>query len=254
MLLRTPFGPAAAAYRTFRPSYPLELYETILRVLPPGRRACAMDLGAGAGQSARPLLEWFERVIAVEADSRMAAQLAGSEPRIEVRVSSAEECEQSSASVDLVTSATAFYWMDGPRVLANVARWLRPGGALALYRYHIQQGPPAVGAIFERELNGHWLPFRHPRLFDLDYTRRTLAASPVFSDFETHTLQRVIPLRVSDIIGFIHSTSYGGGYLRVLLDPEAYLRGLEAEFTAAFAGAGSVHVTFPLELYLARRP
>jgi SAM-dependent methyltransferase len=249
----TPFGPVASAYSAFRPTYPRQLYDIILAAVPPERRLCAMDLGAGTGQSARPLLEWFERVIAVEADARMAEELRRCEPRIEVRVSTAEECQQPPESLDLVTSATAFYWMDGALVLANAARWLRPGGVLAIYRYHIQRGPSAVRAIFDRELTGNWMPFRHPRLLDHDYTRRTLAASP-FSSFETHAFEHVIPMTVADILGFIRSTSYGGAYMRALADPEAYLRGLEAEFARAFAGARSVPVTFPVELYLARKP
>ncbi len=250
---KTPFGPVASAYSAFRPSYPQRLYDLILAAVPADGRRCAMDLGAGTGQSARPLLQWFQRVIAVEADSRMAAELRNAEPRIEVRVTTAEHCEQPPETLDLVTSATAFYWMDGPRILANVARWLRPGGVLAIYRYHIQQGPPEVRAIFDRELTGNWMPFRNPRLLDHDYTRRTLAAS-AFSSFETHTFEHLIPMTVADILGFIRSTSYGGAYMRTLADPEAYLRGLEAEFTRAFSGAPSLAVTFPVELYLARKP
>lgn len=253
MPAETPFGPVAPAYSAFRPSYPQRLYDLILVAVPPGRRRCAMDLGAGTGQSAWPLLQWFERVIAVEADPRMAAELRKAEPRIEVRVTSAEECQQPPESLDLITSATAFYWMDGARILANAAHWLRPGGALAAYRYHIQQGPPAVRTIFDRELEGNWMPFRHPRLLDHDYTSRTLAASP-FAAFHTHTFGHVIPMTVADILGFIRSTSYGGGYMRTLADPAAYLRGLETEFTRAFAGAPSLPVTFPVELYLARKP
>jgi len=253
MSSETPFGPVASAYSAFRPTYPQKLYEIILAAVPPDRRRCAMDLGAGTGQSAWPLLQWFERVIAVEADPRMAAELRSSQPRIEVCIGTAEECEQPPESLDLVTSATAFYWMDGGRVLANAARWLRPGGVLAIYRYHIQQGPPAVRAIFDRELEGNWMPFRHPRLLDHDYTRLTLTASP-FSRFDTHTFDHVMPMTVADILGFIRSTSYGGAYMRTLADPEAYLRGLETEFTHSFAGAASVPVTFPVELYCARKP
>lgn len=248
----TPFGPVASAYSAFRPSYPQRLYDMILAAVPPDRRHCAMDLGAGTGQSARPLLAWFERVIAVEADPRMAEELRRAEPGIEVRNSTAEECEQAPESLDLVTSATAFYWMDGPRVLANAARWLHPGGVLAIYRYHIQQGPPEVRAIFDRELTGNWMPFRNPRLLDHDYTHRTLAASP-FASFETHTFDHLIAMTVADILGFIRSTSYGGACMRALSDPDAYLRALEAEFTRAFAGAPSLPITFPVELYLARK-
>jgi hypothetical protein len=61
-------------------------------------------------------------------------------------------------------------------------------------------------------------------------------------------------MTVADILGFIRSTSYGGGYMRTLADPEAYLRGLETEFTRAFAGARSLPVTFPVELHVARKP
>jgi SAM-dependent methyltransferase len=253
MFSQTPFGPVASAYSAFRPTYPRRLYDIILAAVPPDRRRCAMDLGAGTGQSVRPLLEWFERVIAVEADARMAEELRRSDPRIEVRVSTAEECEQPPETVDLLTSATAFYWMDGARVLANAVRWLPPGGVLAIYRYHIQKGPPAVRAIFDRELTGNWMPFRHPRLLDHDYTRRTLADS-AFANFETHTFDNVLPMTVGDILGFIRSTSYGGAYLRALVNPEAYLRGLEEEFIRAFAGAPAVPVVFPVELYLARKP
>lgn len=250
MLSATPFGPVASAYSAFRPAYPQRLYDILLAAVPADRRKCAMDLGAGTGQSARPLLQWFERVIAIEADSHMAAELLRAESRIEVRVTTAEECEQPPATIDLVTSATAFYWMDGRRVLSNVARWLRPGGVLALYRYHIQQAPPAVRAIFDRELTGNWMPFRHPRLLDHDYTRRTLRAS-AFADFEAHAFEHVIPMTVADIIGFIRSTSYGGAYMRTLRNPEEYLRGLEQEFTRAFADASALPVTFPVELYVA---
>ena len=104
MASETPFGPVASAYSAFRPAYPQKLYDIIFAAVPPDRRRCAMDLGAGTGQSASPLLQWFERVIAVEADPRMAEELRRAEPRIEVRVITAEECPQPPESLDLVTS------------------------------------------------------------------------------------------------------------------------------------------------------
>ncbi|HUJ81764.1 MAG TPA: methyltransferase domain-containing protein, partial [Candidatus Acidoferrales bacterium] len=112
------FGHAVDEYVAYRPEYPAELFERIMAVLPSERRQRAMDLGAGTGNSIRPLLAHFAEVIAVEPDPLMAEKLRALGARAQVRVTSAEDVVLEAASVDLVTVAAALYWMDVPRVMA----------------------------------------------------------------------------------------------------------------------------------------
>src|SRR5215471_20935237 len=45
----------------------------------------------------------------------------------------AEEHVQNIASIDLITSGNAFYWMDCARTILNIAAWLRENGVLAAH-------------------------------------------------------------------------------------------------------------------------
>lgn len=247
------FGQAAAAYRAFRPDYPLALFERILEALPAHRRNVAMDLGAGTGLSALPLCRWFREVIAVEPDPRMAAELAGTRPNLVVRSTTAEECAQDRESVDLVTAGTAFHWMDGPRVLANVAAWLRPQGIFAVYSGPFPGAPDAVRAIVRREFELHWDRFRHERLRQKDYNQRTIRASRELSDVQQISIPNPLYFSPRQLVGFCSSTSYGSAYIRSLEDPEAYLRELETAFRQASPN-DMIPMDFGLELILARKP
>lgn len=212
-----------------------------------------MDLGAGTGLSALPLCRWFREVIAVEPDPQMAAKLGATQPNLIVRSATAEECVQDRESVDLVTAGTAFHWMDGPRVLANAAAWLRPQGVLAVYSGHFPAAPDAVRAIVRREFELHWDRFRHGRLRQKDYTRRTIRASRELRDIEEIPIPYILYFTPPQLVGFCSSTSYGSAYTRTLQDPDAYLRALETAFREASPN-DMIPLDFGLELILARKP
>lgn len=158
------FGQAAGEYVTYRPEFPAELFERILDAVPADRRRCVMDLGAGTGNSIRPLLPCFEEAIAVEPDPLMAQKLRASGLRAQVLVATAEDVIQKPASVDLVTVAAALYWMDVSRVMANISRWLRPGGVLAVWAGGIPRAPSSADAITSQEMDQRWRRFRDSRL------------------------------------------------------------------------------------------
>jgi SAM-dependent methyltransferase len=71
-------------------------------------------------------------VVAVEPLAEMRAQLERAVPGVEVVSGTAEALPLADASADAVTVGQAFHWFDAERAAAEIARVLRPGGALAL--------------------------------------------------------------------------------------------------------------------------
>lgn len=257
------FGPAVEAFRAFRPEYPRELFELILCQVPEERRKRAVDMGSGTGLSALPLCRWFQEVIAMEPDPQMVEDLlaqkasepeskqAGQYARLTVLNSTAEECELEAASADLVTSGTAFHWMDGPRVLARVREWLRPGGVLAVYAYPVPKLAGAVDAVVRREFELHWGQYRHPRLDDENYTGRTFLAHSGLGDLREVKIPNVVYFSPEEAVGFSRSTSYGSAYIRTLADPEPYFQELLAAFREASCGA-PIAADFELSVFMGR--
>lgn len=246
------FGQATDAFDRFRPDYPPALFERILREVPPDRRHRALDLGAGTGKVTRELVSHFPEVIAVEPDPLMAAKIREQFPGVILRIATAEESTQPPASVDLITIATAFHWMDGPRVLANAAAWLRPQGILAVFDLPFPSMPDPVRLIVKKELKERWAAFRDPRLNKSGRWQTVVHAAPGLHVLEETKFENIVPMSARDLIGFCRSTSYGSAYARSLPSSESYWRELESRFRAA-APDGMIPVDFSPTLILARK-
>lgn len=246
------FGHAADEFERFRPDYPPELYERILREVPPDRRHRALDLGAGTGKVTRELLAHFAEVIAVEPDPLMAAKIREQLPRAVVRVSTAEECALDAVSIDLVTIANALHWMDAERVFANVHSWLQCEGILAVFDRPLPKVSPEIDAIVLGELRGPWKPHRDPRLQRSRNWEEKVRTAPGFQVIAETKFRNFVSMSSEDYAGFWRSTSYGSAYARTVADPESYWLDLESRFRSA-ASDGMISVDFSPTLILSRK-
>jgi SAM-dependent methyltransferase len=131
---RSKFDTVAAQYAAARPNYPAELFDAIGAALPrPWSQSTVLDVAAGTGISTRQLAERAGRVIAVELSAAMLGQLVASSPGIPAVQGNGNTLPVRDASVDLVTYAQAFHWVDTYRAIPEVLRVLRPDGVLALW-------------------------------------------------------------------------------------------------------------------------
>jgi SAM-dependent methyltransferase len=133
-------------YERGRPGWPPEVVD--VAGLPP--TATVLELGAGTGKLTRLLVSRFNAVVAVEPDEGMRRLLVARCPGADVRVGSAEAIPLADASADGVFAAEAFHLFDAERALAEIARVLRPGGALVLM-WNLPAGPsePSLAAVEE---------------------------------------------------------------------------------------------------------
>ncbi len=122
------FGKAVGEYERSRPSYPQEAVKWMV----PQRARTVLDLGAGTGKFTRSLVARGLEVTAVEPDDMMRAALADALPSVRTLKGTAEAIPLPDASVDVVTAAQSWHWVDQALALPEAARVLKPGGSLAL--------------------------------------------------------------------------------------------------------------------------
>jgi SAM-dependent methyltransferase len=115
-------------YERGRPGWPRGVLD-IARVPP---KASVLELGAGTGKLTRLLVSAFDRVQAVEPAEAMRRVLVTLCPEVEPLAASAEKIPLRGNSVDAVFAAEAFHVFHGAGALAEIARVLRPRGALVL--------------------------------------------------------------------------------------------------------------------------
>jgi SAM-dependent methyltransferase len=160
------FADVAAVYERGRPSYPPVVVERIVAELGVGAGARVLDLGAGTGKLARPLVAAGLDVVAVEPLARMRSALAdaiGAERALDGR---AEAIPLGDASVDGAVCAEAFHWFDGSRAAAELWRVLRPGGGVVVMWLHETGDLGPWGAEVRALLEPLWQAARHPGLVD----------------------------------------------------------------------------------------
>lgn len=245
------FGLNVDKYQDFRPRPPEAVFDVIIGAVG-DRRRHAVDLGAGTGHASEPLLPRFDRVTAVEIDAVMAATLTRLGENLEVVVSPAEEAAFDAGSIDLVTAAMSFHWMDRDLVAENVSGWLRPGGIFALYGYASLKFPdvPPLHEMIETERYSRWTHF-----FPHDTYRKrhedVLADFPIFS-LATEYVPHFVLMSATELTGHMASTSTGGAWARSTGDVTGYwddflvrLEALDMKWPAK--------VDFSKEIILARK-
>jgi SAM-dependent methyltransferase len=128
------FDTLASAYAKSRPAYPDAIFDAIRdlsgRALSGSRVA---DVGAGTGISSRQLQERGATVTAVELSEPMLRQLISQSPGVGAVMGSANALPLRDGSVDFVTFAQAWHWVDPELAVPEVLRVLKPGGALACF-------------------------------------------------------------------------------------------------------------------------
>ncbi len=122
------FDGVAGIYDAARPSYPVEAVSWLV----PDTARAVVDVGAGTGKFTRLLPRPGRTVIAVEPSSQMREELRRALPDVEVRGGAGERMPLPDASVDAVTFAQAWHWVDVAAASREAARVLRPGGILGL--------------------------------------------------------------------------------------------------------------------------
>lgn len=138
---RVTFEQSAERYDAARPGYPEELFDDIaaLTALPASAGGRALEIGCGTGKATLPLARRGYRITGVELGPGLAAvarRRLAAYPQVEIIVANFEEWPLPAEPFDLVTSATAFHWLDPALAYPKVARALRPEGALAIFRHH----------------------------------------------------------------------------------------------------------------------
>ncbi len=139
------FGAVAAAYAGHRPDYPVEAVQWLVG----GERARVLELGAGTGKLTATLSRLGHDVIASDPSSQMLAEAKRAAPGARRVVATAEEIPLPSACVDVVVAAQAFHWFDPEKALPEIARVLRPAGALALVWNQGDRMVPWVKKVYE---------------------------------------------------------------------------------------------------------
>jgi SAM-dependent methyltransferase len=139
------FSSRAGNYAKYRPSYPPALIAFLEEHLGLRRGRLVADIGSGTGIFTELLLLKGALVTGVEPNNAMrvaAEQRLSAYERFYSLEGSAEQTGLAGATMDLITVAQAFHWMDPIATKKEFSRILRPGGSIALiWNIRLQHTP-----------------------------------------------------------------------------------------------------------------
>ncbi|MFD1211189.1 class I SAM-dependent methyltransferase [Arthrobacter sp. GCM10027362] len=185
-------------YDRVRPGYPEDAVDWLLAAASGATQAA--DVGAGTGKYSAELLSRGLQVVAVDPSADMLAQLERKFRGVRTLVGTAEQTGLPDASLDVVTVAQAWHWVDPLAASTELARILRPGGLLGLIWNQLDVTVPWVHRLSRIMHAGdvHRPGFR-PQV------------GPEFSGLERHETRWCDPLTPADVLELAKSRSY---YLR----------------------------------------
>lgn len=249
---RFSFDQDPSGYDRWRPEYPPQLIQDILRYA--GRVESAIEVGMGTGLATLPFLQIGCRLTALEPGAKLAAYAKSkfsAYPNLTVKQVTFEDFEGEGGKADLIYAASSFHWVTPDIGYPKALGLLKSGGTLAVFR---ACPSPAPGDVAEE--------------IDRVYDR--------YSGYFTAHLPGEMPYgeQVKDNLhqyGFVQTecktyvgwrTFTAGDYILLLrtysdhmaLPPEVKERFEEEMHTAIAAHGGRVELQDTFQLHLGRKP
>lgn len=164
------FSRQSDLYSKYRPTYPQELYDFIIRHI--NSKQTAWDCGTGNGQAARELAKYFEKVFATDI-SRKQINHAVQASNIFYSVQPAEQTNFPDNTFDLVTVSQALHWFQFDKFYTEVNRVAKPEASIAVWMYGLLSISPEidelVGIEFYKNTLGHYWDYER-KYVDDNYT------------------------------------------------------------------------------------
>ncbi|HEV8285618.1 MAG TPA: class I SAM-dependent methyltransferase [Chitinophagaceae bacterium] len=145
-------------YAKYRPLYPKELYDFILKQV--STKDIALDCGTGNGQAAGVLAEHFKQVHATDISDKQIKN-AIQKPNLHYHVCKAEKTPFSDDTFDLITSATAVHWFHFERFFSEMKRIGKNNSVFACWGYKLFRTDNTrlneiVDAFYTQKIHSYW--------------------------------------------------------------------------------------------------
>lgn len=206
------FGTAAGAYERFRPGYPDELYDVVIRYAGAPIRT-ALEIGAGTGKATRLFARHGVEVTATEPDAAMLAELRRHVPAAVRTVRAGLEDIDASGTYDLVFAAASLHWTDAAVRWDRVSRLLRAGAVFASFGGPVQLADPEVEAAV-RAARAPFLdsddvpsPDGTPPELELQWPGTELERSDWFRDVRQVVVERRYTTTPAEYVGYLSTVS-----------------------------------------------
>jgi ubiquinone/menaquinone biosynthesis C-methylase UbiE len=197
------FSAQADIYAKYRPSYPSELFDFILKNVQ--NRNTAWDCATGNGQTAKELAKYFVQVFATDSSQKQIDNAVKAD-KIHYSVQYAEQTSFFENSFDLITVSQALHWFDAEKFYAEVKRVAKNHSWIAVWMYSLCHISPEIDKLinvkhYKNTLGGYW-----------DYERKFVdekyATLPFpFNEIKTPIFQMTKYWTIDELKGYLNSWS-----------------------------------------------
>jgi ubiquinone/menaquinone biosynthesis C-methylase UbiE len=212
---KTIFNALAEQYDAYRPHYPTEALLFLVTLADLDKSSDVADIGTGTGRIALELAKYVRLVYAVDTANVMLEQLQSSAEKeglsnIRTIESPGEATGLADESLDLVTLAQSFHWMDRTASLKEASRILKPNKHLVLLWNQVINTQDdyykEISALIRRYNNSYK---GGADILSADF-QNTIDDSKLFGPLERFTFEFEVRNSFESYVGFLLSKSYIG--------------------------------------------